>query len=232
MVGVGFGEGDGRFAILGGLEDKGGGEREAPGLFALVSLIPVDEGEVHQDGTEVGAHGLGDGVGDAEGGGEAAAGVGEDGEGERVLLDEEVVLARELRGDGDEQRAGSAVFGRAEFGIDGLPGFELGDAVGTPAAAEEVEDDGAEGEEIGRADEFGGSGVRWVERCGGGGLESEGGRGRADGEDAGFDAGGEQVVDGGVGDGEAVGLEQRAGARGDGVELGLEGIGHVDSLKD
>ena len=63
--------------------------------------------------------------------------------------------------------------------------------------------------------------------CGGG--EVEGGSGGADGEDAVFDAGGEEVVDGGVGDGEAVGLDESARLGGDAVELGLEvgGVRHL-----
>ena len=60
-----------------------------------------------------------------------------------MLLDGEVVLAGELGGDGDEQ--GSAL---ADGGECGLPGFELGDAVGTPAATEESDDEWADGEEV------------------------------------------------------------------------------------
>jgi hypothetical protein len=39
-------------------------------------------------------------------------------------------------------------------------------------------------------------------------------------------------VDGVVGYGEAVGLDQLAGLRGDGVEAGLEGFAHMFSLGD
>ena len=59
--------------------------------------------------------------------------------------------------------------------------------------------------------------------------EVERGSGGADGEDAVFDAGGEEVVDGGVGDGEAVGLDEGARLGGDVVEFGLEvgGVRHL-----
>src|SRR5258708_4378377 len=88
--------------------------------------------------------GLGDGVGQAEPFGDGSAMVGEEREGQVVLLDGEVVLAGGLGGDGDEQ--GSAL---AELGVEVAPGFELGDAVGAPAAAKEVDDERAEGEEVG-----------------------------------------------------------------------------------
>ena len=78
VVGVGFGEGDaaGDVAggVAGGLDDEGGGEGETPGVVALVA---VDEGDVDEDAAVVGAEGLGAGVGAAEGGGDAGAGVGE-----------------------------------------------------------------------------------------------------------------------------------------------------------
>ncbi len=152
MVGVGFGEedaaGDVTCGVASGLDDEGGGEGEAPGVVA------VDEGDVDEDGAVVEAEGFGDGVGDAEGVGEMGAGVGEDGEGEVVVLNGEVVLARELRGDGDEQ--GAAV---SDGGERRLPGFELGHAVGAPAATEEVDDEGADAEEVGGADEFAADGV-------------------------------------------------------------------------
>ena len=212
MVGVGFGEedaaGDVAGGVAGGLDDEGGGEGEAPGVVA------VDVGDVDEDGAVVEAERFGDGVGDAEGVGEVGTGVGEDGEGEVVVLDGEVVLAGELGGDGDEE--GSVV---ADGGEGGLPGFELGHAVGTPAATEEVNDEGADREKVGGLDELAVDGVG----------ECEGWGGSADGEDAVFDAGGEEVADGGVGDGEAVGLDESARLGGDVVELGLE-IGEVRHL--
>jgi len=85
----------------------------------------------------------GDGVGQAELLGYGATGVGEQGEVERVLLEGEVVLAGGLGGDGDEECAALA-----ELGVEFAPGFEFGDAVGAPAAAEEVDDQWAEGEEV------------------------------------------------------------------------------------
>ena len=148
---------------------------------------------------------LGDGVGDAKLGGDCGAGVGEDGEGEGVALDGEVVLAHELWGDGDQERA---AFAKEWEGC--LPGFKLCHAVRTPAAAEEGDDQRTKGQEVGGTDELA-AGV----------FEGEGGGWSADGEDRVFDAGGEQVVDCVVGDGEAFGLDEFAGLRGDGVETGL-----------
>ena len=212
VIGVGLGEedaaGDVARSIAVGLNDEGGGEGEAPGVVA------VDEGDVDEDGTVVEAERFGDGVGDTEGVGEVGAGVGEYGEGEVVVLDGEVVLAGELGGDGDKE--GAAI---ADGGEGGLPGLEFGDAVGAPAATEEVDDEWADGEKVGGTDELAVDGVGKRE-----------GRGRrTDGQDAVFDAGGEEFVHGGIGDGEAIGLDERAGLGGDVVELGLE-IGEVRHL--
>ena len=214
VVGVGFGEED----LVGAADDEGGGKGETPGV---VALIAVDEGEVDHDGAVVVAEGLGDGVGDAEGFSETAAGVGEQGEGEVVALDGEVVLAGKLGGDGDEE--GSML---ADGGEGGLPGFELSHAVGTPAATKEADDERADGEQVGGVDELAVERDGGVEGGGGGVGEIEGRSGGADGEDAVLDAGGEEVVNGGVGDGETVRLDERAGLRGDVVEPGLE-IGRV-----
>ena len=232
MVGVGFGVGDGAGygagGVSGGLDDEGCGDGETPGVGALVA---VDEGDIDHDGAVVLLHGLGDGVGDAEGGGEVGAGVGEEREGEVVLLDGEVVLAGELGGDADEESAvlaGIIFPGLSHFFICGLPGFELGHAVGAPAASEEEDDERADGEEVGGADQLAGGGGA-AEGCGGCGGEVEGWSGGADGEDAVFDAGGEEGLDGGVGDGEAVGLDESARLGGDVVEFGLEvgGVRHL-----
>ena len=156
---------------------------------------------------------LGDDVGDTEGGGEVGAGVGQDRKGQVVVLDGEVVLPWELGGYGDQQ--GSAI---ADGGEGRLPGLELSHAVRAPAATEEVDDQRAHREEIRRADELAIDGVR----------EREGRSNGTDGEDAVFDAGGEQFLDSGVGDGEAIGLDERPGLRGDVVELGLEiGVRHL-----
>jgi hypothetical protein len=210
MVGVGLGKEDASEnitgGVAGGLDNEGGGQGETPGVVA------IDEGDVDEDGAVVEAEGLGDGVGDAEGVREMGAGVGEDGEGEVVVLDGEVVLAGQLRGDGNEECTAIT-----DGGEGSLPGFELGHAVRAPAATQKINDEGADGEQVGGADELAVDGVGKRE-----------GRGRgADGEDAVFDAGGEQFVDGCVGDGETLGLDESAGLRGDAVELGLEiGVRH------
>jgi len=131
----------------------------------------------------------------------------EEGEGDAVLLDGEVGLALGFRADGDEKCAALA-----EVSVEVAPGFELGDAVGAPAATEELDDEGAHGEEVCGADE-----------AVGGVAELERGEGGAGGEDAVFDAGEEEFFDGAFADGEAVGWDEGAGARGDGVEVVLEG---------
>ena len=211
VVGVGFGEGDGvgnvSVRAAGSLYDEGGGDGETPGV---VALIAVDEGDVDEDAAVVQAEVVGYGVRDAELCGQSRAGVGEDGEGEAVVLDGEVVLADQLRRDGDEECAALA-----DLRVELLPDFELGHAVGAPAATEELDDDGSDSEEVVGLDDLFGDGV----------LQGEGWGLRADGEDAVFDAGGEELLDGGVGDGEALGLDELAGVGGDGVELILEGAG-------
>ncbi len=73
---------------------------------------------------------------------------------------------------------------------------------------------GPEGEQVGRAD-----------RAAGGVREGEFGSGGADGQDLFFDAGGEELVDGALADGHALGLDEVARVGGDLVELVLEG-GH------
>jgi len=217
VVGVGFGEGD----LAGGGDSEGGGDGEAPGVGALIA---VDEGDVDHDGSVVLLHGLGNGVGDVEGVGEDSAGVGEQGIGEVVVLGGEVVLARELRRDGDQQ---CALF--ADGGESGLPGFELGHAVGAPAAAKEDDDERADAEQVCGVHQTGIGGGGVGERGGRGVGEIEAGSGGADGEDAVFDAGEEEGLDGFIGDGEAAGLDQGAGLGGDVVELGLEvgGMRHL-----
>jgi len=211
VVGVGFGEDD--FAGL--ADDEGGREGETPGV------VTVDVGDVDEDGAVVETEVLGDGVGDAEGIGETGAGVGEQRKGEVVVLDGEVVLACELGGDGDEERSVLA-----DGGEGGLPGFELGHAVGTPAATKEGDDEGANAEEVGGVDDLAIEGDGRVQSGRGGVGQIEGGSRGADGKDAVFDAGGEELLHGSVGDGETIGLDEPAGPRGDVVELGLE-IGGV-----
>ena len=102
-------------------------------------------------------------------------------------------------------------FALAERAVEIAPGFELGDAVGAPAAAEEFDDQRPEGEQIGRADQ-----------AAGGVFERELGGDGADGEDAVFNAGGEELGDGALADGQALGLHQVAGVGGDLVELVLQ----------
>ena len=92
------------------------------------------------------------------------------------------------------------------------PGFEFGDAVGVPAAAEEVDDEGAEGEEVSGADGFAGEGV----------LEGEGRSLRSAFQGAVLDAGVEEVFGRLFGDGETLGLDEGAGVLGDAIELILE----------
>ena len=195
-VGVSLGVDD--FA-LGGY-DVGGGQRELPGLVA------VDEGDVEQDAAVVALEILRDGPDEVEACRDRAAEVGEEREGDGVLSGSEVGLALGLGRDADDH--GTAL---AETGVEGAPGFELGDAVGAPAAAEEVDDEGPEGEQVGGADDFAGE----VGQGEAGGLSS-------DGEDAVFDAGSEELLDGALTDGEALRLNQVAGLGGDFVELVLE----------
>ena len=211
-VGVRFGVGD---ASAPG-DDEGSGKRKAPAFMrgGVVAVAGVGDGDVDEDGAEVAAGGFGDGVGDAEAGGEIGVAVGEDGEGKRCgaaeLVGGEAVLARRLRGDGGEE--GTAT---TEFRVEVAPGFELGDAVRAPAAAEEGKDERAEGEEVGGVDEASGAGVG----------EGEGGRLGGDGEDAVLDAGVEEVGGGLLGEGEAIGLHEGSGALGDVVEFVLQ-AGH------
>ncbi len=119
-----------------------------------------------------------------------------------MLLEGEVVLAGGLGGDGDEEGVASA-----EFGLEFAPGFEFGDAVGVPAAAEEVDDERAEGQEVGGVDGFVGEGV----------FESEGWSFGSGFQDAVFDAGVEEVFGRLFGDGETFGLDEGTGVLGDAV---------------
>jgi len=181
----------------------GGGDGQAP------AWVAVDEGDVDEDGEIVVAVVLGDGVGEAELFGQGAAGVGEHGEWQAVLAGHEVVLPLGLRAYRNHQ-----AFTLAELAIEVAPGFKFGDAVRAPAAAKELDDQGAEGEHVRAADEATGSVV-----------EGELGGDGANGEDAVFNAGGEELLDGALADGKAVGLNQLACVGGDFVELVLEG-GH------
>ncbi len=70
------------------------------------------------------------------------------------MLGREGVLTAILGGDGGEDGAGAA-----DLGVEVAPGLEFGDAVGAPAAAKEVENEGAEGQEVGGAHGLAGGGV-------------------------------------------------------------------------
>jgi hypothetical protein len=203
-VGVRLGVDD--FAV--GRDDVSGGQRQLP------ALVAVDEGDVEEDAAIVALEVFGDGPDEAELVGDGAAEVGEEREGDGVLGGGEVGLALRLGGDADDH--GSAL---AEAGIEGAPGFELGDAVGAPAAAEEIDNEGAEGEEVGGANDFAGE----VGQGEGGGLGSGG-------EDAVLDAGSEELLDRAFTDGEALRLDQVTGLGGDVVELVLE-VRHDPSVE-
>jgi len=202
-VGVGLGEED--TAVF--CEDIGCRDGEAP------VRVAVDEGEIDEDGVIVGALVIGDGVDEAEFFGQRAAGVGEDGEGKSVLAGHEVALPLGLRADGDHEG-----FALAERAVEIAPGFEFGGAVGTPAAAEKLDDQGAEGEHVLTADQ-----------AAGGVVEGELGGEGADGEDFVLDARGEELGDGAFAHGEAFGLNQLAGVGGDLVELVLKASRHCSS---
>jgi hypothetical protein len=198
-VGVGLCEDDS--SIL--CDDVGGGDGQAP------AWLPVDEGDVDEDGAVVGLVVLGDGVDEAEFFREGAAGVVQHRKRQPVLAGHEVALPLDLRADGDHER-----FALAEGAVEVAPRFELGDAIGAPAAAEEFDDEGAECEQIGGANQ-----------AAGGVFEGELGSDGADGEDSLLDAGGEQLGDGALTHGKAIGLHQVAGVGGDFVELVLQGGG-------
>jgi hypothetical protein len=204
-VGVGFGEGNGVALV----DDEDGGEGESPtGLGGVVvAEAGVAKRDVDENGLEVAAVCLGDGVGDAELFCDDGTGVREERVAQAVLLVGKAVLASGLGGDADED--GTFL---AEVGVEVAPGFELGDAVRVPATAEEVDDKGTEGEEIGRVDGLVGKGV----------FESEGRGLRPDVQDAVFDAGVEEVCGRSFGDGETLGLDEGAGVLRDAVESVLE----------
>jgi len=153
---------------------------------------------------------LGDGVDEAEFFSEQVVGIGEDGEGQAVLAAHEVALPFGLGADGDHK--GVAL---AECSVEVAPGFKLGDAVGAPAATKELDDEWpAKGEHVVGADEAAGSVIESKVRgdC-------------ADGEDAVFNAGEEEICDSLLADGQALGLHEVAGVGGDLVELVLKGCG-------
>ena len=149
---MGFGEGDGVAAV----DDEDGGEGKSPtGLGGVVvAEAGVVEGNVDEDGLVVAAVSFGDGVGNAKLFCGDGVRIGEERVAQAVLLVGEVVLAGGLGGDADEE---GSFF--AELGVEVAPGFEFGDAVGVPAASEEVDDQWAEGEEVGGAYGLVGEGI-------------------------------------------------------------------------
>ena len=97
---MGFAEEDG--AVL--RDDEDAGEGKSPACFGggLIVQAGVIEGDVDEDGLVVTAVLRGNGVGEAELLGYDGTGIGQQREGEGVLLEGEVVLACGLGGDGDE----------------------------------------------------------------------------------------------------------------------------------
>jgi hypothetical protein len=185
--------------LLGSMtKTAGSGRRQQAGVV---------EGDVDEDGLVVETKFVRDGVSDAELFSDGGTGVGEEGKGKAVLLEGKAVLTCGLGRDGYKK---STEF--AEFGVQIAPGFQLGDAVGIPTTAEEVEDERAEGEKVGGADGLAGAGV----------FEGEGRGLRSDLQDAVFDAGIEEFFGRFFGDDKALGLNEGAGVLGDAIELVLE----------
>jgi hypothetical protein len=181
-------------------QDVGGWQGQLP------ALVPVDERDVQQNAPVVALQVRRDGPDEAELFGDGAARVGEEREGDAVLAGGEVALTLGLGRDADDQ--GAAL---AQTRVQVAPGLELGDAVGAPASAEEIHNHRAEGEQVSGTNDLAGK-VR----------QGEAGGSRADGEDAVFDAGREQLLDRAFADGEAFGLNQGPGLGGDLVKLVLE----------
>ena len=212
-VGVGLTEGDG--AVL--QDDEERGQWQAPAGFGrgLVGSPGVHKRYVDQDPQVVAAVLLGDAVSDAELLGEFSSGVRKNWERQVMLLQREVVLTAVLRGDRHEERAQVA-----KLGVQFAPAFKFRGAVRAPAAAEELNDQRAEREQVGGVDLLAGQRVGQREVRGQ----------RADGQDAVFNAGGEEIRGMLLGDGEPFGLDQRAGVLGDAVEFVLQrgerGPGH------
>ena len=108
-VGMSFGEGDGVVLI----DDEDAGKRQTPTSLGgiVIAEAGVVEGDIDEDGLVVAAVVGWYGVGQAELGGYGGAGVGEQREGEGVLLKSEVVLARSLRRDSYEEGSSAADLG-------------------------------------------------------------------------------------------------------------------------
>ena len=195
-VGVSFGKEDS--SVL--LDDIRGWNGEAP------ACVAIDEGDIDEDGLVVSTVVLGNRVDEAKLFGEGVAGVSEHRERQAVLAGHEVALAGGLRADGDHE----GITG-ADRTVEIAPGLKLCDTVGTPAAAEKFDDQGTKGKEIGAAHEAAGSVA-----------EGEFWSGGPDGEDAVLNAGVEELGDGALTNGQALGLHQVARVRGDLVELVLK----------
>jgi len=135
----------------------------------------------------------------------------EHGEGQAVLAGHEVTLPLNLRPNGDHQCVAFT-----ESAVEVAPGLKLGDAIGTPAAAEEFDDEGAEGKQVCGANHAASS---ILERK----LRSHG----AHGQDFVLDAGGEQLLDGALADSEALRLHKLPSVGSDLVELVLQCGCHV-----
>ena len=108
-----------------------------------------------------------------------------------MLTGHEVALALGLRADGDHQG-----FALAEAPIEVAPSFQLGHAIGAPASAKKLDDQGTEGEHIFRANQTA-AGV----------VQSKLGSQSAGRENAILDAGGEELRDRALPDGQPVRLD-------------------------
>jgi hypothetical protein len=203
-VGVCLGEGNG----VGAVDDEDGGKGKTPaGLRGVVvTEAGVVEGDIDEDGLEVATVLRGNGVGDTESFCDDGAGVGEQRVVKTVLLEGEVILARGLGGDGDEEDTALA-----ELRVEVAPGFQFGDTVRAPAAAEEVDDEWAEGEEVSGTDGLVRESV----------FKGEGRSLCSDLQDTVLDAGVEEICGCFFGDCETLGLHEGAGVLGDAVELVL-----------
>ena len=110
------------------------------------TAIAVDQRDVYQDAAVVLLLRRRDGVGQAELRRQPAARVRQHGETQPMLPRGKVILTHRLRRDADEQRTALA-----HDGIEIAPTLKLGDAVRAPAAAEEIDDQGPNGQQIGAA---------------------------------------------------------------------------------
>jgi hypothetical protein len=204
-VGVSFAEEDG----VGAVDDEDSWEWKTPTGFGgvVVAEACVVEGNVDEDGLIVAAEVVRYGVGDAKLLSESSSGIGEQRIGKAVLLESEAVLASGLGRNGDEESTTLA-----QIRVEVAPGFKFSDTVGIPTAAEEVDDERAEGEEVGGTDRFVGEGV----------FECEGWSLRPGFQDEVLDTSVEEIFGRLFGDRETFGLDECTGVLRDAVELVLE----------